>query len=56
MNGKFTIGVGLGMAAGAAAALMIKSECCGKPSRSKVGRCLKSMGDIIESITDAIGI
>lgn len=57
MKNGFLKGVGLGMIAGAAAAVML----CGCPeergrSKSGLGRFFRAMGDIVETAARAMGV
>ena len=53
MCGKrnFLIGMGLGMLAGGAAGIAMMPK---KRRKNELGKALSSIGDVIESVTDAI--
>jgi len=51
--GSFFKGVGAGMAMGAAAAIVIMPK--KKAAKSAVGKALKSAGEVIDGISEALG-
>ena len=55
-NSCFLKGVGLGMIAGAAAAVAVCSGMeSGKSRKSGLGRCLKTVGDVLGDIAHTMG-
>jgi|GEM_PF-6756443 len=57
MKNGFVKGIGLGMMTGAAAAVML---CSGLESRGRaksgLGRCFRTIGEIVESLARAMGV
>lgn len=52
-NAKFLCGVGMGLILGSAIGLSMPKKKCGK---SMLGKALKSMGNIVENISDTMGL
>ena len=56
-NANFAKGMGVGLMVGSALGLACSSAASKKPSKhSMVGKALKTMGDLVENVSDAIGM
>ncbi len=54
MNSKrFLTGMGVGFVAGSAVGMMVAPR-MNRSGKSVVGRCLKSMGEVIDNVTDIL--
>jgi gas vesicle protein len=54
MSGSFLKGIGVGIVAGTAIAMMISPPDKKKMMHSGAGRVVKALGDIVEGIADAM--
>jgi hypothetical protein len=54
MNNAFLKGMGLGIVAGTTIAMMVSPPDKKKLMHSRMGRTIKTVGDIVEGIADAV--
>lgn len=54
MERSFLAGIGVGMAAGAAAVLMIAPPDKKKLMRSRMGKTIRTIGSVVDAISDAV--
>ena len=55
MNNKFYSGMGMGLVAGSAIGMLISPRNRGKDcGKSAVGRCLRSMGSVVDGFSDML--
>ena len=50
---NFLIGMGIGAAVGSILSMSVKS---GKKSKNIVGRTLKTMGEVVDAVSDSMGL
>ena len=55
-NKPFLVGMGLGMVAGGALSMMLHAKTKKSCGKNMVSRCLRGMGDVIDDVTEALGL
>ena len=54
MKNKFMLGMGLGVVAGSAVAMMVSPSPGKRKMKNNAGRAIKALGDVVESVTAAL--